>query len=275
MPFADAAFISLAELAAPEHHRAYNEWHHLDHLPENLALPGVRWGQRWVRTPACRDASLVSDDPFSTFEYLTLYWFRPPVVESIAAWSDLADRSFQWGRRQELAWTIRPYMGFLRPILGYAAPRVDVSPQVLPLRPNRGAYVVATEVTDDAADRAAVERRNRWYDREGLPALIARDGVAGGWTFNGDETLAPAVWAQREQRRGAPEGGATSLRLTVLFLDGDPHEVASTIGLDDVLAADADGRESVRFAGPLETIEAWSYDWFDATLPFEARTQDP
>lgn len=263
MPPVDAAFISLAELDSSEHHRAYNEWHQLDHLPENLVLDGVRWGERWVRSPACRDAALIADAPFDTFHYLTLYWFERPVDAAIANWTDLADRSFHWGRRQELAWTSRPYMGFFRPILGYAARRVEVAADALPLRPNRGVFVVLSEVTAAPEARPAVERRNRWYDREGIPALLERDGIAGAWTFDSEESLAPAAWAQREQRRGAPDAPESFLRLTVLFLDEDPVEVAGRLQPGDVLAPDAEGFEKLRFAGPLEVIEPWRYDWFD------------
>ncbi|MEO6989209.1 MAG: hypothetical protein ABI239_11240 [Aquihabitans sp.] len=262
MSFAEAAFISLARMESPEHHQAYNEWHQLDHRPENLVLDGVMWGERWVQTPELRAASLVADGEFGDFHYLTLYWFRPPVEVSISAWTDLADRSFHWGRRQELAWTERPFMGFFRPILGYAAPRVDVSPQALPFRPNRGVYVVASKVTNAADARAVVERRNRWYDREGLPTLLKQPGVAGGWTFTAEESLTPSAWAQKEQRQGIPIDATTNLRLTVLFLDDDPLEVAAGLSVEDLVAPDGDGVEHLRFAGPLEAIEPWKYDWF-------------
>lgn len=274
MPFADAAFISITEIDGTENHRAYNEWHHLDHLPENLLLDGVAWGERWVRSPACNAASLVASTPFAEFHYLTLYWFRQPVERSIGQWADLADRSFHWGRRQELPWTTRPYMGFFRPILGYAAPRVEVSPQALPMRPCRGVYLVASDVNTSPEVRPAIERRNRWYDREGIPALLERDGVAGVWTFNAEESLAPPAWAEREQRRGIRDASSTALRLTVMFLDGDPVTVARAMELGHVLAPGARDLEQVRFAGPLESIQPWSYDWFETTDKAEGpRTQ--
>lgn len=261
MPPADAAFISLATLADPSRHQAYNEWHHLDHRPENLALDGVRWGERWVLTPECQDLALVRRAPFDAFHYLTLYWFRPPVQASIAEWADLADRSFHWGRRPELPWTSRPAMGFYRPVLGYAAPRVEVSPAVVPLRPNRGVYVTVTSVTGDPTRRADVEQRFRWYDRTGIPALVDRPGVAGAWTFSADDTLAPEAWARREQRV-ATDGDAL-LRVTVLFLDDDPTAVADDLAPADLTAHPDDDVEQVVFAGPLEAIEPWRYDWFD------------
>ena len=40
-------FFSFTEVTDPAEHRAYNEWHQLDHLPEQFPLPGVVYGQRW------------------------------------------------------------------------------------------------------------------------------------------------------------------------------------------------------------------------------------
>src|SRR5699024_7036797 len=150
-----------------------------------------------------------------------------------------------------------------RPIRGYVAPQIHLSAEALPLRPNRGIFVVVTSTVDDPSTRPAFERRNRWYDQVGVPALVEREGVAGGWTFNSEESLTPAAWAHREQRQSEPEGDRDVLRLTVLFLDGDPLTTTATIGLDDILAPDASDLETIRFAGPLEAIEPWSYDWFE------------
>ena len=45
-------FFSFTEITDPREHRAYNEWHQLDHMPEQLPIRGIAWGQRWVATPA-------------------------------------------------------------------------------------------------------------------------------------------------------------------------------------------------------------------------------
>src|SRR5699024_5222385 len=132
MTSADAAFVSLSELTAPEQLPAYIRWHQVDHLPENLLLPGVLSGERWVRTPQCRAASLTATEPFDTFQYLTLYRFRPPITESIAQWTDLAARSFRWGRPPDLAWTLRAFMGVVQPIRGSVAPQLPPADAPVP-----------------------------------------------------------------------------------------------------------------------------------------------
>ena len=47
MTLAFFSFVSLGD-GDPGAHRAYNRWHLYDHRPENLALDGVRWGDRWT-----------------------------------------------------------------------------------------------------------------------------------------------------------------------------------------------------------------------------------
>src|SRR5271163_2686196 len=55
-----AGFFSFTEITDPGSHRSYNEWHQLDHLPEQYPIAGVVSGQRWVLTPGCRTARLAS-----------------------------------------------------------------------------------------------------------------------------------------------------------------------------------------------------------------------
>ena len=52
----EVGFFSFTEITDPSEHRAYNEWHQLDHMPEQLPLRGVAYGARWVSTPACTGA---------------------------------------------------------------------------------------------------------------------------------------------------------------------------------------------------------------------------
>jgi len=78
----EAGFVSLTEVTDPTEHRSYNEWHQLDHLPEQLTLPGIAWGQRWVSTPACCTARAVSTAPFDDVHYLTLYLLAAPGADA-------------------------------------------------------------------------------------------------------------------------------------------------------------------------------------------------
>src|SRR5438445_527148 len=76
-------FFSFTEITDPHEHRAYNEWHQLDHMPEQFPLRGIAYGQRWVSTPACRAARLTSGPLLDPIHYMTLYLITEPVDETL------------------------------------------------------------------------------------------------------------------------------------------------------------------------------------------------
>lgn len=256
-----AAYLGTARVPDPENHRIYNEWHQLDHRPENLALEEVAWGERWVRSPRCAATSLVAVGAWSDFDYLNNYWLRGPVDQSIDRWTRLADDSFHWGRRPDLGVTERSFLSFFRPVLGAAASRVMVPPNVLPLRPNTGVYLTVTELTPTAGpERVVLEERFGWYRTVGFPEMISRPGIAGVWALVSAHDLAPESWAAQE---ATDPGAMPNLRAHLYYLDDDPYEVATRITIEDVLAPGSDRFEKLLFAGPLESITPWQWDWFD------------
>ena len=89
--FAARAFFSVMGVTDPSKHRVYNEYHQLDHRPENLALPGVAWGDRWVRSPDCAAASVGSDRDFDDSHYMAMYFLREPLEQNTKAWIELGE----------------------------------------------------------------------------------------------------------------------------------------------------------------------------------------
>lgn len=136
------AFFSFVALDNPEPylHRRYNEWHQLDHRPENLALPGVAWGDRWARTAECR-ADSTAEPEQADADYIAMYWFRNPVADAVREWEQLGVNSFEWGRGPMIPGVRRTLLAFFRPVKGYAAASSLVSPAVIPYRPNRGLHL--------------------------------------------------------------------------------------------------------------------------------------
>jgi hypothetical protein len=254
--FSPQAFFSFVRLTDSARYRDYNEWHQLDHRPENLLLPGVAWGERWARTPDCAELTTAVVAEYSALDFIAMYWFRDPAEQSVAEWSELAERSFQWGRRPELLYVKRPFTGFFAPVKGYVAPRVLVSEDALPFRPNRGVRLTLTRVKDPHSLEA--EQAFRWHDTVGMPGLLAIPGVAGGWTFS----------FLRVQRHATippdgPDFPPGSLRLRLLFLDEDPVRVEHDIRRQE--AAWARGghlgsAEELLLSGPLRAIIPWQ-DW--------------
>ncbi len=226
-------FFSFTEVTDPAEHRAYNEWHQLDHLPEQFPLSGVVYGQRWVSTPACRAARAVSDPALDPIHYVTCYLMVEPIDQTLDEFFALGaelrrlDR-FHQHRRAHLT-------GPFGVVDTAAAPRVLVSGAAVPFRAHRGIYVVVE-------------------DRESEPhtdQLALRDvpGVAGVWTFETPRDLTAIESMQKRWTAGAR-------RITVCWLDDEPVTVAERIA---PLVPSA----NVTFAGPFETITPWQWDWFD------------
>ena len=249
-------FFSFTEVTDPAEHRSYNEWHQLDHMPEQYPIPGVVFGQRWVSTPACRRMRAYDDATLAAAHYMTLYLMGEPVDATLEEFRALGEHlravgRFHEHRRSHLSGPFA--VSDLR-----AAPRVLVSAESIPFRPNLGVYVVVRprhpDVVSSGRDPvSAGELQHGVADDRDLAlagALLEEDGVAGVWTFATDA---------RFDRHGWRPGDKT---ITVCYLDAPPLAVASRLS-DAVRAAVGESSPPVLLAGPLETITPWSWDWFD------------
>jgi len=220
-------FFSFTEITDPAAHHAYNEWHQLDHLPEQYPLPGIVHGQRWVSTPACRAARAVSAPPLDPIHYVTCYLMAEPIGSTLDDFFELGaelhrlDRFFR-PRRAHLT-------GPFRVETCDAVPRVLISAEAVPFRPHRGVYVIVEEPGNGGA----------------AETLLPVPGVAGVWAFATDDALASSRWTEGARH------------ITVAWLDDDPLAVAAAV------APMVASRTGVAFAGPFETITPWQWDWFD------------
>lgn len=240
--------------ATPEEHAAYNRWHQLDHRPENLALPGVAWGDRWARPEGYRDYGAASPTHCDT-DYVAMYWFRDPAKAALKEWNQLAEDSFQWGRGPLIPGVQRRLLAFFRPQRGYAAPRVLVNPEVLVRRPNRGLHLTLTRHPEHHG--RATHDHYAWEDRRLIPDLLEVDGVAGAWTFS---------FVRHQQHPTMPFGAETgdepgSLRIRLLYLDGDPATCVQAIEqVESEAHGDVNSQHEVLLSTPLRTIVPWQ-DW--------------
>ncbi|MDT5024588.1 MAG: hypothetical protein QOE61_1014 [Micromonosporaceae bacterium] len=260
------AFFSFTEVVDRSRHRDYNAWHQLDHRPENLALPGVLHGERWVRSPDCIAAGPSPIDALRDVHYINMYWFSEPVEESFRDWQALGERSFQWGRRPDAQIVRRPLMGSFSPVKGYVSPRVLVSPDALPFRPNRGVAIAVSRLADPHS--AAAHDLFGWYDQVRIPDLLSCVGVAGAWTFASQSTTLDRGWSAASgsttfDERSELDSGR--YRILLVYLDADPLEFLSDYRRRQEEWRDAE-RQSLEvpiLSSALRAITPWQWDWFD------------
>lgn len=258
--FAPLVYFSMSEIADPAMHRAHNEWHQLDHIPENMLLPGIGWSDRWVRSPDC--AALSAPGAWGNAHYAIMYWFREPLEETLDDWFVLSERSFQWGRSPQVRWTRRPVRSFFVPLDGYAAPRIGLDAETLPFRPNQG--VLVTLSRDRAGTDAAAHAR--WTSEVRIPRLLDCPGVAGIWRFAAKDLFptapgAGSAWSFGDRHtRGAD---AVPDRMEILFFDEDPLATATAAARIEAELTDRQNADEVMFASPFRAIRPWQWDWFD------------
>ncbi|SMC96199.1 hypothetical protein [Lentzea albidocapillata] len=224
-------FFAFPRISDPARHHDYNAWHQLDHRPENLALPGVVHGDRWVRSPDCAAAGQAPSPLLSSFHYLAMYWFAEPASRSIEEWKALGESTRRAGRRPDLAYTTRPLLGFFRPLRGVVHPRAGISAAALPFRPHRGVHVTVTDP--------------QGADPPDLAQVLELDGVLGGWTFDSEAVSAEGLDGTRRPL-------SASLRVTLYYLDRDPVAFAPPPTTGELL-----------LSSPLRTIEPWRWTWFE------------
>jgi hypothetical protein len=238
-----AGVFSMAERSPTGDDAAYLEWHQLDHQPEQYQLDGLLDGQRWASTDACHAARAVESDPFAAVVHVTQYLMGDPVDATIDEFLDLGARLAGLGRYPHRLPSV--LLANFDLVATVAAPRVRVSPQVVPFRPNLGVYLVLDEPGEP--DRHDADRR-RWLLDEHLHQLVEVDGVAGAWMF--------APGSRRPDRFDA-----RGLDITICYLDDDPVEVARRLA-EPMRDRFSRWRTTPRLAAPFETVRPWQWARF-------------
>jgi len=249
--------LSLTKIGDPTKHRAYNAWRQLDYVPELMLDPGMAWADAWVQSPDCAAVASVATDTASlAFDYAQLHGFRAPEEQSARRFVDQRERAFQMGRRPDVEWARESLAAFFVPLKGYVNPRVLISANALPVRPMTGVHLTLSRFL---AHDAAAEAAYRWQDRVCIPELLECTGAAGAWTFTSHELFRPAR-----------DLSAATLRLRIVYLDGDPLAF-STECKERESRRRAEGRhfdasavEQPIFAGPLRAIVPWRWTWFES-----------
>ncbi len=212
----------------------YLRWHMLDHLPEQYRLVGLRWGQRWISTPACRAARSASEAPFDEVDHVVQYLFAEPVDDVLAQFFPLGNALGGIGRMQMRL--PRVQVGGWNLVDRVAADRVLVGACVVPWRPASGIYLLVERAAGAGAPAPAAP-----------DALTSVPGVTGAWTYVGGEP--------RHVRLESTAG----LVMTVCYLDRPPVDVAADLA-PVLVDRWADGSWVPQLAAPLELVVAGQWD---------------
>lgn len=250
-------FFSFSAVTRAGQHQAYNAWHMFDHIPENMALPGVMHGQRWVCPPEYAEQRLANDPALAPHQYMTLYLFEEPADRVTREFIDLAPRLEALGRfnHDRKSYLSGPFLL----VKAYAAPRVLVSPEAIPYRPGTGLFVSV----DDLAEASMEGSIGTWLDQVHVPDMLSVRHVAGICWFQ-------ALHNERGGRSGIPMPAGRTVR--VHYLDGDPAEMLADLKKKLPLwkktgryPAGTDALKPV-LASLYQTIPPTSrFDWFDRT----------
>ncbi len=240
----DFAYFSFTEITDPAEHDSYNEWHLLDHMPENLALPGIAWAQRWVASPDLPVFGV--DEALRPVHYVTAYLMTEPAERTLGEFMALGERLRSLGRfhRQRQALLGGPF----RLVKCYAAPRTLVSADAIPYRPHRGMLITV----GDVVERGRSDEVARWLDDVHVPDLLTVPGVAGVWTFQampGATTTLP------------PNPPTRSVQLC--WLDDDPMTVGGSIAEKVGDVPFTDDTWHIAYRRTLAPIDPYGpFDWF-------------
>jgi hypothetical protein len=227
MTRAEVGVVSMSARSPEGRDAEYIEWHALDHLPEQYRIDGIKAGTRWVSTPACRATRAVSGTPFDEVDHVVMYLFGGPLETALEAFFAHGADLRAAGRMPLSLPSVE--LGGYRLDATAAAPRVSVDADVLPWRPAKGVYLLMEEGGPAPVD------------------LVDVPGVAGVWSFLGDDALHPRL---------APTAGR---RLTVCYLDDDL--VATANRLHAALRTRWERTESVPLmAAPLVSLMPWKWD---------------
>ena len=238
-----AGFFSFTEVLDGRH-REYNEWHLFDHMPENLRLDGLQWGQRWVATPQLIERRLSSSGDLAKSQYVTLYLITEPATQAIDAFYALGRELYAKGRWFQARKS--HLSGPFTLVKTYAAPAMAVDADAVPYRPNRGVFVTVQLDAEEATDATLAEGR-RWYDEVHIPELLGLRGVVGCWWFDDTE-------------------GRT---VRVYWLDEEPGTCLDDLDRRIPAMSMIDLRKTYRtlLIGAYQTIPWGSqFDWFDPPL---------
>jgi hypothetical protein len=237
-------FFSMSGGSATGDDRPYLAWHQLDHMPEQYQIPGLLQGQRWGMTADCYAARAVEPDDLRPVRYVVQYLMTDPVQPTLDSFVQLGRRLAEAGRYPERVTS--HLLGAFHLLDAYAAPRVLVSPEVVPFRPNRGVYVIV----ERQSGHDGLDRWLQWLHTDHLPELLTIPGVAGVWCFATSSLWRHPAWTEGDHR------------ITICYLDDDPAATGERLGALVQRRWQSGAPVRPLMAAPFASMVSWDWDRF-------------
>ena len=228
------AFVDIA----PEFTEEYNRWYDLDHLPTHTSRPEVIAGRRYVATKELlalrRNVGMESMED-GKGAYFTTYLTNTTDFDSYRVSGKELDRSLNRSGRMWRKGFV-PYSGSYAVTGAFAADGIAVAPEAIAHLAHRG--VVA--IIGDSKGTPGVAKG--WWEKTGLPAALAIDGVHGAVAF---------------ESKAETEAGRLAC---MLFIETDPADAALNEAIDAALAPPADLWTPIVTA-PVRSVRPFEYDF--------------
>lgn len=153
----------------------FNRWYDLDHLPENVALPGIIAARRYVATPDCKAQRVAAElEALSGGRgtFCTTYLFGAEDLGAVQGqMSMLARRLAKEGRMFRRARAV--FYAAHRLMSTHVSKTVPAAPEAAPFLGHRGIYVSMGEVAEPG-QRAEVAA---WFEEVHIPDILEVPGI--------------------------------------------------------------------------------------------------
>lgn len=154
---------------------SWNRWYDLEHLPPNVALPGIMYGRRYVAPPELQEVRL-PDDPMRGFEggrgtHVTIYTLSGDPAKVIADMTTRRDELEAQGRMEGAGRRVVRAGDALSLAWAVADPVLLAGVQDVPHIAHTGVRVVFREGPADAGEEVATRA-------VGVPGVHAVMGLA-------------------------------------------------------------------------------------------------
>jgi hypothetical protein len=214
---------------------SWNRWYDLEHVPPNVAMPGVMLGRRYVATPplhALRRAAPESGFAAQRSSFVTIYTLCGAPRDVMASMTTLRDKLYAENRMNfPVDKKVVREGDVLTLVSAHSARAIRLPPEEVPCVGHHGILIVQRRGPDAVRD---------WYRNEWASRVVDLHGVHG------------VITLASQNRDG--------LEMDLVFCEGSVATAAQLVRHSVGHHADA----QIGLDAPFELIQPLHYPWADA-----------